>query len=269
MRSPSFMAIDDIGTLDRALDDVSLEAAGAAFKLMVKTFIRGKAFADDEAAARALYMQVRRLCRVKDQFDGLFEFAAELVTKARRRFECRAKSELNSNLSPKNQAKSTPPAQKKKDISPISMGDLSTATSADTEPPPPSENTRASSNARPKRRSGRPPNSIVNKRAHRRRRNTPRKTPITAWQPSQADLDFPISKGLSYDRVQDTLDEFTKSCLRDGRHYSDWSAAWHCWVYGALRFAARAAAGARRQPTSVVAAMRAVRAAREVRASFG
>lgn len=71
MRGPSFMAIDDIEALDRALEDVSPEAAGAAFKLMVKTFIRGKAFADDEAAARALHLQARRLCRVKDQFGEL------------------------------------------------------------------------------------------------------------------------------------------------------------------------------------------------------
>jgi len=76
MSGPSFMAIDDIEALDRALDDVSPEAAGAAFKLMVKTFIRGKAFADDEAAARALHLQARRLCRVKDQFGELFEMAA-------------------------------------------------------------------------------------------------------------------------------------------------------------------------------------------------
>lgn len=94
MRGPSFMAIDDIEALDRALEDVSPEAAGAAFKLMVKTFIRGKAFADDEAAARALHLQARRLCRVKDQFGELFE-TAELVTKARQRLECRGKSELN------------------------------------------------------------------------------------------------------------------------------------------------------------------------------
>jgi uncharacterized protein YdaU (DUF1376 family) len=117
MRSPSFMVVDDIEAFDRALDEVSPEAAGAAIKLMVKTFIRGKAFADDDRAARALHMQARRLGRVKDQFGELFAMAAEIVTKARQRLECRAKSEetsekpaKNENLRPKTPTKSNPAA---------------------------------------------------------------------------------------------------------------------------------------------------------------
>jgi uncharacterized protein YdaU (DUF1376 family) len=257
MRSPSFMAVDDIGTLDRALDDVSLEAAGAAFKLMVKTFIRGKAFADDEAAARALHMQARRLCRVKDQFDGFFEFAAELVTKARQRFECRAKSELNSNFSPKNQAKSTPPEQKE-DI-PMSPQERSHR-----ESPPDVREAPADAPASTSLRSG--------KRGKRKQRPKPqpakRRTwpPKTAnlplpddWMPSPAGIAYALSKGLTDADISRQLDRFANHYRANEAKRANWHFVWCGWIDRIGDYEPRQ----REHSSGVLAGLRAWGAARE------
>jgi uncharacterized protein YdaU (DUF1376 family) len=241
MPSPSFMAIDEIEAFDRALDEVSIEAAGAAFKLMVKTFIRGKAFADDEAAARALHMQVRRLCRVKDQFDEFFGFASKLVTKARRRFECRTKSELNSNFSPKNPIKSASASQMKNSIDPKEGIYREAADGREDAPPAaPADPFRVS---RKRQRIG--------KKRPKPRRTWPPKAPLPdGWMPGPAGIAYALSKGLTNDDVRRELDRFTNHSRAHGTRFADVDAGWRRWVDRVDDFRPRG----RREPPSIAAA---------------
>jgi hypothetical protein len=241
MRGPSFMAIDDIEALDRALNDVSPEAAGAAFKLMVKTFIRGKAFADDEAAARALHLQARRLCRVKDQFGELFEMAAELVTKARQRLECRGKSKLNENLRPKNSAKSTAAVQMKNPISP-EEGDIgrpdvreNAPSATPTNPPPASRKRPGTGKKRPKPR-----------------RTWPPKAPLPDdWTPTAADVTHAMQEGYDHVVIAREAQSFADYYAAHGTRLADIGAAWRRWVDRIDDFKPRG----RREPPSIAAAI--------------
>jgi uncharacterized protein YdaU (DUF1376 family) len=273
MRSPSFMAIDEIEAFDRALDEVSIEAAGAALKLMVKTFIRGKAFADDEAAARALHMQARRLCRVKDQFDEFFGFASELVRKARQRFECRTKSELNSNLRPKNSAKSAAAAQMEKEVAPRRAPSFSEPSSKNTGPPPSQNHREEAEGARPKPPDRKPAAGRHQPRVRKRqRRFVTHKTPITGWSLGPPDHAFAQENGFNGLRFQRLAEEFYNHHLARASRFADWAAAWRQWVLVATQFAARdAEIAARRQPASIVRAWAHIEAFKQsgLRTQFG
>jgi hypothetical protein len=262
---------------DDELDALDDEAEGF-FCRVLKRLGRcgGQLPADIAKLARALHRDPRKVRRLWAKVEHRFIVAGgsirhrgvneaiERLEKTRLRPDFRQKCRSNPRET------NEPSDYRDKEESPIKGDPSMTAHGAETEPPPRSENTRANS-ARQKRRKRQAPDSVIAKRARRRRRNTPRKTPITSWTLGPADIAFAQQRGFNDDlRLRQVAEEFLNRKLDEGWLSADWSAAWRRWVIGAARIAAeRAAAAARHQPTSMVAAMRTVRAFREARASFG